>query len=99
VCLKPGITISEKQLKNELIAKVRKDIGPVAAFKDVLIVENLPKTLSGKILRGVMKKQINGMYYKHPATIVNPESLPEILSVMTKHGFGVKKDIQFDPKL
>lgn len=99
VVLKPGQTITDKKLKDELVAKVRREIGPVAAFRDVLVIPQLPKTLSGKILRGVMKKQINGMAYKHPATIVNPESLPEVLAVMKKHGFGVKKDIKFDPKL
>jgi len=57
---------------------VRKEIGPVAAFKKAIVLQRLPKTRSGKILRGTMKKIADGEDYKIPATIDDVTILDEI---------------------
>ena len=57
---------------------VRDTIGPVAAFKTVIVIKRLPKTRSGKILRGTIRKIADGEEYKIPATIDDPEILTEI---------------------
>ena len=57
---------------------MREKIGPVAAFKQALVVERLPKTRSGKILRGTLRQIADGDEYKVPATIDDPEILTEI---------------------
>jgi len=78
VVLKNGVETSHTTIIQELISRVRKDIGPVAAFKKALIVGRLPKTRSGKILRGTMKKIADGESYKAPATIEDPAILEEV---------------------
>ena len=57
---------------------VRNKVGPVAAFKTAIVVKRLPKTRSGKILRGTIRKIADGEYYKMPATIDDPAILSEI---------------------
>jgi len=57
---------------------VREHIGPVAAFKQALVIERLPKTRSGKILRGTLRRMADGDEYTVPATIDDPEILTEI---------------------
>lgn len=69
VVLKKGSTIEEDRLKQELIGLVREEVGPVAAFKLVASVKAMPKTRSGKILRGTMSKIANGQEYKITPTI------------------------------
>ena len=69
VVLNKGSTIEEDRLRQELIQLVRADVGPVAAFKLVASVKALPKTRSGKILRGTMSKIANGQEYKITPTI------------------------------
>jgi propionyl-CoA synthetase len=69
VVLKAGSEVEEETLRKELVTLVRQKIGPVAAFKLVTTVKRLPKTRSGKILRGTMKKIADGQEYKVPATI------------------------------
>jgi propionyl-CoA synthetase len=96
VTLKKGVTIDEKVLAKELAALVRKDIGPVASFSTTIVLNRLPKNKSGKVLRGVMKKMMNGESYTAPATIDNPGSIPEVMQKMLDNGFGVKRDIEFD---
>ena len=65
---------------------MREEIGPVAAFKTVMTVKRLPKTRSGKILRGTMRQIADGETWKMPATIDDPAILDEITGVMTEHG-------------
>ena len=67
VVLKSGC--SDEGMQKELIALIRKSIGTVAAFQHVLIVDKLPKTRSGKILRHILRKIIEGETYKYPPTI------------------------------
>ena len=75
------------EIEREVVTLVREEIGPVAAFKTVMIVQRLPKTRSGKILRGTMQKIADGLPWKMPATIDDPAILDEIQSVMRERGF------------
>ena len=78
VVLKSGVERTSEEIASELLQRVRKEIGPIASLKAALIVERLPKTRSGKILRGTMKKIADGSTYKVPATIDDPVILEEI---------------------
>ena len=72
-----------------MIALIRKQIGPVAAFQNVLIVDKLPKTRSGKILRHILRKIIEGEEYKFPSTIEDADVLPKIKEAVLKYGKGL----------
>jgi propionyl-CoA synthetase len=87
VVLKAGVDREEAEIQKELIKLVRDKIGPVAAFKQVAVVHRLPKTRSGKILRGTMKKIADGNEYKMPATIDDPIILEEISDALGHIGF------------
>jgi len=86
VLLKDGVNIDEKQLEAELVASVRKEIGAVACFKTAIVVQRLPKTRSGKILRKLLRQIADGEEYSVPSTIDDPASLPEIAELMSAHG-------------
>src|SRR5262249_30142438 len=73
--LKKGVTRPEAEIVKEVVALVRERIGPVAAFKTATVVARLPKTRSGKILRGTVRKIANSEPYKTPATIDDPAIL------------------------
>ncbi|MDD3448225.1 MAG: propionyl-CoA synthetase [Gammaproteobacteria bacterium] len=90
VCLKAGVRREEDAIRKELVQLVREKIGPVAAFKTVTIVDRLPKTRSGKILRGTMKKIADGEEYKMPATIDDPSILGEISDALSSIGYARK---------
>ena len=78
VVLKTGTNKEDKDISKECIEMVRNKIGPVAAFKTVIVVKRLPKTRSGKILRGTVRKIADKEEYKIPATIDDPKILDEI---------------------
>jgi propionyl-CoA synthetase len=78
VTLNSGVTTDNETIIKELIERVRKEIGPVATFKKAIVVKRLPKTRSGKILRGTMKKIADGEDYKIPATIDDITILDEV---------------------
>jgi propionyl-CoA synthetase len=78
VVLKSGVTEEEATIQQELIKLVRDEIGPVASFKKVVIVERLPKTRSGKILRKIMRHIADGETFQSPSTIEDPQVLSEI---------------------
>jgi propionyl-CoA synthetase len=78
VVLKAGVDIEEDRLRDELIASVRREIGPVAAFRDVSVVDALPKTRSGKILRKTMRGIADGRDEPVPSTIEDPAVLDAI---------------------
>jgi propionyl-CoA synthetase len=78
VVLKAGVSRAQSEIEKEIVELVRELIGPVAAFKTALTVARLPKTRSGKILRGTMKKIADGTPYRTPATIDDPAVLDEI---------------------
>ena len=74
------MTKDKKEIISECIKMVRDKVGPVAAFKIAVIVKRLPKTRSGKILRGTVRKIADNEPYKMPATIDDPAILDEIKS-------------------
>jgi len=78
VVLNAGAEIDEAQLKSELIKTVRSSVGAIATPRDIVVVQRLPKTRSGKILRGTMRKIADRKEYKVPATIEDPVVLEEI---------------------
>lgn len=78
VCLTKGVNRPHEDIAKECIKLVRDKIGPVAAFKLVSVVDRLPKTRSGKILRATMVKIADGAEFKMPATIDDPAILDEI---------------------
>ncbi|UUX48750.1 propionyl-CoA synthetase [Nisaea acidiphila] len=88
VVLKDGVNTPEEQIVQELVQMVRKEIGPVAAFKQATVVQRLPKTRSGKILRGTMQKIADGQDYPMPATIDDPAILPEIKEALEEIGYA-----------
>jgi propionyl-CoA synthetase len=90
VVTKAGVARGEAEIVRELVEKVRQQIGPVAAFKTALVVKRLPKTRSGKILRGTMKKIADGQEYSAPATIDDPVILAEITEALGTKGYPRK---------
>ncbi|NBQ84158.1 MAG: hypothetical protein EBU10_08045, partial [Alphaproteobacteria bacterium] len=75
----------------EVVKMVRDQIGPVAAFKEAVIIQRLPKTRSGKILRGTMQKIADGEDYPMPATIDDPAILDEITVALQSIGYPKAK--------
>ncbi len=88
ICLKAGVTKPDAQILKEVVALVRETIGPVAAFKSCTVVKRLPKTRSGKILRGTMQKIADNQEYKLPATIDDPAILDEIDESLQEIGYS-----------
>ncbi len=80
--LKAGVTRPVAEVEKEIVALVREKIGPVAAFKLAITVARLPKTRSGKILRGTIKKIADGEPWTMPATIEDPMVLDEIKTAL-----------------
>ena len=76
-------------MHDEGVNDVRKTIGPVAALKKVLVVERLPKTRSGKILRKIIRAIADGKEYNLPSTIDDPEILTEIQTLFEGQMVGV----------
>jgi len=70
--------VDEAELKSALMQTVRSHVGPIATPRDIIIVNRLPKTRSGKILRGTMRKIADSKEYSVPATIEDPAVLDEI---------------------
>jgi propionyl-CoA synthetase len=89
VVLKAGIVKGRDTIGPELILLVRQKIGPIASFKAAAVVKRLPKTRSGKILRGTIKKIADGVPYQVPATIDDPLILDEI--AVSLHELGYPK--------
>jgi propionyl-CoA synthetase len=86
--LKSGVARASSEIEAEAVALVRERIGPVASFKAALVVERLPKTRSGKILRGTMRAIADGEDYRMPATIDDPAILGEIAESLRRAGYG-----------
>jgi propionyl-CoA synthetase len=78
ITFKHGYEIDEDKLRKEVIAMVRDVVGPVAAFKDVVILQRLPKTRSGKVLRKTMRQIVDGESYTVPPTIEDPSVLDDL---------------------
>ena len=86
VVLKAGVTKSIEDVQKECVKMIRDRIGPVAAFKTAIVIKRLPKTRSGKVLRGTMRKIADKEEYKMPATIDDPAILTEITDSLKTAG-------------
>jgi len=85
--LKAGVNRPHEEIEKEVIQRIRDEIGPVAAFKNAIIVQRLPKTRSGKILRSTIRKICDREPWKMPATIDDPAILDEISDALKGKGF------------
>jgi propionyl-CoA synthetase len=86
--LKAGVKRSWEEVQREAVQLIRDRVGPVASFKTALVVAGLPKTRSGKILRGTMRRIADGEDYPLPATIDDPAILGEIDATLARAGYG-----------
>jgi propionyl-CoA synthetase len=86
VVLKAGADRDPDELRADLVRMVRDEVGPVASFKDVAVVARLPKTRSGKILRGTMRAIADHTGYQVPPTIDDPAILDEIEQALAERG-------------
>ena len=84
---KAGVTKTSDAISAELVQMVRKQIGPIACFREASIVARLPKTRSGKILRATMRAIADGRDYNMPSTIDDPETLSEITETLSQMGY------------
>ncbi len=87
VVLKSGVNRPPAEICDELVTSVRNEIGPVASFKDVVVVARLPKTRSGKVLRVTIRTMADGTEIKVPATIEDRTVLPEITAALKTLGY------------
>ena len=86
--LKSGVTRDHAEVVREVVQMVRDQIGPVSSFKTATVVRRLPKTRSGKILRGIMQKIADCQDYGTPPTIDDPAILPEIAEALRQAGYA-----------
>jgi len=86
--LNSGVERGEAEIVTEVVKMVRNKIGPVAAFKIATVVDRLPKTRSGKILRGTIQKIADDVKWKMPATIDDPVILDEITEALQRLGYA-----------
>ncbi|MEM7776173.1 MAG: propionyl-CoA synthetase [Pseudomonadota bacterium] len=86
IVLNTGVNRDPSEVEAEVVQHVRDVIGPVAAFKNVMVVKRLPKTRSGKVLRGTMRAIADKAEWKMPATIDDPVILDEIVDVLHERG-------------
>lgn len=99
VVLKTNNDRSPEDIEKEVVLKVREDIGAVASLKTVVIVARLPKTRSGKILRGTIKKIAENQKYNFPSTIEVPEVLDEVKIALEKKGLARDINIKYEEDL
>ncbi len=85
--LKAGVERDVEEIRNELVKMVREEIGPIACLRVTSSVNRLPKTRSGKILRGTMRSIANGKEFRMPSTIDDPTSLDEIIDILQGIGY------------
>jgi propionyl-CoA synthetase len=89
--LKKGVERDPQEIVTEVVHMVRQRIGPVAAFRTAVVVPALPKTRSGKVLRGTMQKIADGNEYKMPATIDDSSALTEVAKALSQVGYAKKQ--------
>ncbi|MCI5120623.1 MAG: propionyl-CoA synthetase, partial [Candidatus Electrothrix sp. AUS4] len=87
VVLKAGVECEEERLKEELVQMIRIRIGAIACYRETIVIGRLPKTRSGKILRGTMRSIAAGRQYRMPSTIDDPSCLDEIAAAFEKVGY------------
>jgi propionyl-CoA synthetase len=88
IVLNAGVNRNPADIEQEVVKLVRDEIGPVAAFRTVMTVPRLPKTRSGKILRGTMRQIADGETWKMPATVDDPAIFDEITDALQSRGMG-----------
>jgi len=88
--LKAGVNRADADIRTDLSRMIRDTIGPIASYKETVVVKRLPKTRSGKILRGTMRKIADGEQYSIPSTIDDPATLGEIEVALKGVGYGKK---------
>jgi propionyl-CoA synthetase len=88
VVLKQGVETADALIEQQLVAMVRAEVGPLACFRKAIVVQRLPKTRSGKILRAILRKIADAEAFAMPSTIDDETILPEITQVMTGAGLG-----------
>jgi propionyl-CoA synthetase len=82
VLFKSGMTITEADLQQQLIGRMRDTIDAITGYRDTVILTRLPKTRSGKTLRKIPAHIVNGKEYRVPSTIDDPGVIPEIIEVL-----------------
>ena len=87
IVFKAGVNRDEEEIKKELVQMVRDQIGPIACYRETAVVKRLPKTRSGKILRGTMRAIAAGKEYRTPSTIDDPVVLEEITEDLKGLGY------------
>ena len=97
--LNAGCEKNPEEVVSESVALVRERIGPVASFKTAVVVDRLPKTRSGKILRGTMQKIANGEEWRMPATIDDPVILDEITEALGSIGYPAARRLAPESRL
>jgi len=90
--LKKGTDRDVEEIGREVVQMVRQKIGPVAAFRTAVVARGLPKTRSGKILRGTMQKIAAGDDYKIPATIDDASTLTQVREALSQVGYAKKHE-------
>ena len=90
--LKDGANVTVETLEQDLVEIVRREVGAIANFKRNCVVEQLPKTRSGKILRQVLRKMVDGEPYTVPSTIDDPEAIEKIREKLREQGMLVKSN-------
>jgi propionyl-CoA synthetase len=90
IVLKAGVETEHGEIKKKLVKMVRDQIGPIACFREMAVVKRLPKTRSGKILRGTIRAMADGKDYNVPSTIDDPAILGEIEAELKKIGYARK---------
>ncbi|MBU4260973.1 MAG: propionyl-CoA synthetase [Proteobacteria bacterium] len=88
IILKAGVDRDFSEIEKELVQMVRDEIGPIACYKQSILASRLPKTRSGKILRGTMRAIANGRQYRMPSTIDDPTILDEITALLSSKRAG-----------
>lgn len=96
IVLKTGVSKADKDVIASCVQKIRHDIGPVAAFRDCIVVDKLPKTRSGKILRNVLKALVNGKEPKIPPTVEDETVVGKIKEKLLSLGLGHEVNIEYD---
>ncbi len=89
--LKAGVNRADEEIRQDLVRMIRNTIGPIASYKETAVVKRLPKTRSGKILRGTMRKIADGESYAVPSTIDDPAALGEIEAALKTVGYAKKR--------
>ncbi len=88
VVLKQGVETADAEIEQQLVAMIRAEVGPLACFRKAIVVQRLPKTRSGKILRAILRKIADAEEFAQPSTIDDETILPEITETMTGAGLG-----------